>query len=263
MRLTPSPCLVVNHTSTLRQAIEAMQDAKKSYALVDNDRGECVGIFTDRDVLMKFFELQGPDLDRPVTAAMTSPVIMLPLGHLHQAPEIMQQRNIRHVPIYDVVDDHRRVIGVITLDSLAAENLLRDTASRGTTAHHDVVDNVAVVSADGATFQFVKQVFLGFNTAVDRLFHIQLARHPQFQEVIGRYDLVVIDMDDLPEANWKWIISALNALEPRPQVLIALDPRRHSKGVFAALQTIAQAGWLKVFPKPVDLIAFEALLRGR
>jgi hypothetical protein len=264
MRLTPSPCLVVNHNDNVRSTIMAMQKARRSYVLVNNDLGECVGIFTDRDILTGFFDLHGEALARPVTSVMTSPVIMLPLSHRHQAPQLMRERNIRHVPIYDLVDDRRHVLGVITLYSLAAENLLKPGPQLRADQPDHGVESLAVVSADGSTFNFVRHFFQGTNTAVDRLFHTQLTRHPQFQEVVARYGVLVIDLDDLPESSWTWMISTLNrmeGLEDPLEVLVVLDPQRHGQGVLQVLNTIARAGWLTVFTKPVDLVAFDQAMR--
>ncbi len=263
IQVTSSPCHIVKNSDSVRSTIHAMQNAKKSYAIVQNGRGECLGIFTDRDILRRFFDLQGDALDKPITSIMTTPVTMLPLALMHQAPAVMQQKHIRHVPIYDEIDGHLKIIGVITLERLAAENLLNKTAENPYPAPNYVPNAIGVISADGNSMRFIEKLYSPPTTSVTRLFFTQLVRHPDLAGALAGFDSLIFDIDDVPETSWKWLISAFNGMSPPIPVALLLTLEHHSPKIIEALQTIAKSGWLSVFSKPLDLVALDLDLRRR
>lgn len=91
-------------------------------AVVVQDRGRVVGIVTDRDLAVRAL---GRGRDPKATAirdVMTpSPATLTPEDSVEDAIRLMQERNIRRVPL---VDD-ARVVGMVTLDDL----LLDEAAS--------------------------------------------------------------------------------------------------------------------------------------
>lgn len=57
------------------------------------------GIFTERDLLSKFFA-QGRPLDAPVGEVCSSPIITAPAGiSIHEAARIMAERHVRRLPL--------------------------------------------------------------------------------------------------------------------------------------------------------------------
>lgn len=261
IQVTSSPCHIIKNTESVRSTIQSMQQAKKSYAIVQNGRGECLGIFTDRDILRRFFELQGDALDKPITAVMTTPIVMLPLSLMHQAPATMQQKKIRHVPIYDEIDGHLKIIGIITLERLAAENLLNKVAEADYPASDAIPRSIGIISADGNSMRFVEKLYPPPTSSVTRLFFTQLVRHPDLAGALAGFDSIILDIDDVPEASWKWLISAFNGLQPPLAVVLLLTFDRHAPKVIEALQTIAKSGWLSVFSKPLDLVGLDLQIR--
>lgn len=84
-------------------------------AVVVQDKGRVVGIVTDRDLAVRAL---GRDCDAKATAirdVMTpSPATLTPEDSVEDAIRLMQERNIRRVPL---VEDGR-VVGMVTLDDL-------------------------------------------------------------------------------------------------------------------------------------------------
>jgi CBS-domain-containing membrane protein/uncharacterized protein (DUF2267 family) len=84
-------------------------------ALVVQDDGCVVGIITDRDLAIRAV---GAGLDArttPLAAVMTTPVTTLsPSDSQSKAVQLMQQRNIRRIPLVE----SGRLVGIVTLDDL-------------------------------------------------------------------------------------------------------------------------------------------------
>ena len=102
--------------ATLREAAQAMNDAKVRTIVALDDDGVPVGMFTLVDLLRRVV-LPGRPLDRPLSEAMTVPVVTLPASATaSDAMHVMAERGIRQV----VVVDHDRVAGVINERDLFA-----------------------------------------------------------------------------------------------------------------------------------------------
>src|SRR5690606_14303049 len=98
-------------------ALEAARaiDSNNIGAVVVQDRGELVGIVTDRDLAV---QVVGHGLDAAATRLsdiMTSPVASLSPAAAHSdAIALMQSRNVRRIPLVDA----GRAVGIVTLDDL-------------------------------------------------------------------------------------------------------------------------------------------------
>jgi uncharacterized protein (DUF2267 family) len=97
-------------------------------AVVVHDRGQVVGIVTDRDLAVR---VVGRGLDPTATLladVMTSPVAVLtPRDSQHDAVRLMQERNVRRIPLVEGA----RLVGMVTLDDL----LLDEAAPLDELAH--------------------------------------------------------------------------------------------------------------------------------
>src|SRR5690606_28937698 len=84
-------------------------------AVVVQDKGEVVGIVTDRDLAVR---VVGRGLDpktTPIADVMASPVATLsPSDSQLDAVRLMHERNIRRIPLVD----RGRLVGIVTLDDL-------------------------------------------------------------------------------------------------------------------------------------------------
>jgi CBS domain-containing protein len=93
-----------------------------------NGDGRVVGVITDRDIAMAAYT-QGKQLWAvPVTSAMAHNVIACHTSDgISQAEALMRDNRIRRLP---VLDQHQRLVGVISLNDLAREAQREMSAGR-------------------------------------------------------------------------------------------------------------------------------------
>ncbi len=111
----------VDASASVRDVLTQMQVTHCRNALVLQE-GKLVGIFTDRDVLMKVADNKDA-LDKPITDLMTpDPVTLSKAATAADALAVMARKHIRNVPI---VEDDGSVVGNFThfsvLDFLAEQ----------------------------------------------------------------------------------------------------------------------------------------------
>jgi len=109
------PALVVDASTPLGRVLQLMREGNRGAVLVVSD-GTLVGIFTERDVLMKVAG-SPTDLDHTVVSQlMTVDPVTLPLdASVAFALNKMLIEGFRHIPL---VDDHNRPIGVVSMRDL-------------------------------------------------------------------------------------------------------------------------------------------------
>jgi CBS domain-containing protein len=109
-------CVVETTTSmaSVAQAVEKM-NARRIGSLVVVDRGQVVGIFTERDVLVRVVAVAMDPLVTPVRDVMTpDPITVRPETTMMAAMSIISDRRCRHLP---VVGDHG-LVGLISAGDL-------------------------------------------------------------------------------------------------------------------------------------------------
>jgi CBS domain-containing protein len=109
---------VLSPDATLRQAAEKMRQFNVGpLPIRDGDR--LVGVVTDRDLVVRGIALgHDPNTSR-VSSVMTEDVEFIhPDASLDEATELMRDRQLRRLL---VVDDHRNLIGIVSLGDLAQE----------------------------------------------------------------------------------------------------------------------------------------------
>lgn len=115
LRMYLRPRLVVlNPDAPVLEAARALE-SNNIGAVIVAERGKVAGIVTDRDLTTR---VVGSALDPRTTAirdVMTTPVATLsPRASYDDAIRLMQQRNIRRIPLVD----EGRLVGIVTLDDL-------------------------------------------------------------------------------------------------------------------------------------------------
>lgn len=109
---TLQPPITCERSTTVRQAIEAMQQERTDCMLIV-DLGRLVGVFTERDVLTKV-AARGLDIDRILIGTLMTPhPDCLSMDHeLAYALNQMSIGEYRHVPL---IDEHGRPTGVVSM----------------------------------------------------------------------------------------------------------------------------------------------------
>jgi CBS domain-containing protein len=114
MTAQPKTCL---SSHTLDVAVKLMWDHDLGIVPIVDERGEIVGVVTDRDACMAAYT-RGEPLHRiPCTVAMSQKLVMCHVYDTDVATaRLMAKHKVRRIP---VVDDERRPIGIVSLNDLA------------------------------------------------------------------------------------------------------------------------------------------------
>ncbi|QDV33562.1 KpsF/GutQ family sugar-phosphate isomerase [Tautonia plasticadhaerens] len=84
--------------------------------LVVGEGGTLAGIFTDSDLARLFERRREAMLDRPIGEAMTTgPVVVHAGASIAEAVDVLRSRKLSELP---VVDDHRRLVGLVDITDL-------------------------------------------------------------------------------------------------------------------------------------------------
>jgi CBS domain-containing protein len=120
MAVLSRPIVTVSRTTTVFEAIEIMA-ASQVGSVVVVDEGRLVGIFSERDVMLRVvLEKRNPQITQ-VEEVMTSPVQTIQLRMTaDEALKLMVQEHIRHLP---VVDDRGKAQAIVSMRSLLQEKV--------------------------------------------------------------------------------------------------------------------------------------------
>jgi CBS domain-containing protein len=116
----------VRPDATLREAIEQMKKDEGGCAIVCDEGGQVVGIFTERDLLNKIVG-RDVDMDSPVGDWMSATVATLTKGAtVGDAVRVMDEKSYRNIPL---VEDGRLIgsISVFDVITYLAESYPKET----------------------------------------------------------------------------------------------------------------------------------------
>jgi signal-transduction protein with cAMP-binding, CBS, and nucleotidyltransferase domain len=106
--------LSIDAGSSVFEAVQEMVEANVGSLLV-TDRGDIVGIVTERDYLRRVTLEGRTDRDTPVGEIMTSPLVVVTREtEIDECMAIMTDRRIRHLPVVEDGD----VVGVVSIGDL-------------------------------------------------------------------------------------------------------------------------------------------------
>lgn len=128
--------LSVGPAASIREALGLMRRHRVSCMVVEKD-GIPEGIFTERDIVRVMAYAATRNLDEPVSAIMSAPVVTAPEGmSVADASGILFKGNIRHLV---AVDAQRRIRGVVSqtdlIDWMGSEYSLKDGAVKDLCGH--------------------------------------------------------------------------------------------------------------------------------
>jgi len=121
----PAKILTINSTDTIQNAAALMLSHNVGCLIVNNDKGELVGVVSERDVAHRVAHR----LDTGQTSVgqiMTDHVISCAPGTpTHEARRIMAAHRVRHLPIVE----GGVVVGILSVRDVMAQQLLEDRAA--------------------------------------------------------------------------------------------------------------------------------------
>ncbi len=113
-------CVTTHPDVSIKQAINVMQENKSGYIVVA-EHNQCVGMFTETDVVRKIL---GKDVswNAPIRDFMTkNPSVLSPNDPVGKAIELMGDNRFYHVPLVDANGNLSGVLSVRTLIRFLAE----------------------------------------------------------------------------------------------------------------------------------------------
>ena len=106
---------------TLQQALDLMHREKAGYIVVADEHLKVVGMFTEREVLMKVLR-PGVRLDEPVSKYMRTDVHTLSKSDtVGTAIDAMNAFSIRHIPLVDEFGQMNGVLSIRTIVNFLSE----------------------------------------------------------------------------------------------------------------------------------------------
>lgn len=106
--------VVLSSNNSVLEAARAMENNSIG-AIMVQDRGRIVGIVTDRDLAVRALGHKLDPETTPIAKVMTpSPLMLTPDDSREEAIALMQQGNVRRIPL----SENGRVVGMVTLDDL-------------------------------------------------------------------------------------------------------------------------------------------------
>ena len=102
----------IDADSSVEDAIRSMHSRKIS-AIMVNDQGKTVGIFTERDIVRSYMSSGGKSFkDMKIREFMVTNLIVAVLeDDLNDIAAIMVEKNIRHLPVFE----NNKVVGMLSI----------------------------------------------------------------------------------------------------------------------------------------------------
>jgi CBS domain-containing protein len=114
-RVCSKSVVTISPDATVAEAAKLMQ-SKHIGCLVVIDESRPIGIVTDRDIVLKVVAGEKKPAETAVRKIMTANPTMVNVNYdLLDAVRLMHSRGVRRLP---VVDEHRHLLGIITMDDL-------------------------------------------------------------------------------------------------------------------------------------------------
>ncbi len=115
LKIKGRPVITIRPTETVAAAIQKLTEYDRGSIPVCNEKGELVGIITERDIVRKCFVPMDTLASVRIEDVMTKGVaIGTPDDDLDYAISVMKQKRIRHLPIID----QQQVVGMISMRDL-------------------------------------------------------------------------------------------------------------------------------------------------
>ena len=128
-QIMSQPVATCTPDSTLSQAAQLMWDYDCGVLPIVDGEGRAVAMLTDRDVCMAAYTQGKPLEEIHVRTAMSKDLFSCgPEDALTDAERILQQRQIRRIP---VLDADRRPVGMLSLNDLARMALQQHPSAPG------------------------------------------------------------------------------------------------------------------------------------
>lgn len=260
----------VRADTSIASCVRIMRDHSIGALVVlsDNAREDIVGIFTERD-LVKHIEVvqHGGFWDHPVRTVMTAHVRTLPVSKISEAPELMIQHGIRHIPLISDEKNRQRLVGVLSMRdlfrlSMEAVNFDLDKIfAPKKPLEKAKAKMIGVLSTDPAMSQLI-------NKSKNLTNHLVLKASPLPEDLnlmaehLKEFDALLIDIDGVAAADWEKLMEKRKKFAPSLLALIVFNPLLLPDRLKKPLQKLMEAKRVYVLSKPIPVgLLYEKFLK--
>ena len=114
-RIGSKTVVTISSDASVLEAAKLMH-SKHIGCLVVTDDSRITGILTDRDIVLKLVASEKNPTETAVKTIMTSNPTMVNINYdVLDAVRLMRNRGVRRLP---VIDEHRHLLGIITMDDV-------------------------------------------------------------------------------------------------------------------------------------------------
>lgn len=271
-----TPALTVRADTSIAECIKIMKQKEVGSILVisDDDKEELIGIFTERDLLMKVDLIRkGHHWDKPIRTVMTHPVTTLNLYQIEKAEEILYKNTFRHLPI--VISDAKteyRVIGMVSMRDLFRKRVfdskglsrVSSPSTKPTKASQNLVSGqpiVHILSEDPNLFHVISHLNheLSLHLIPPLEASLKQKKSPLEQ---NRPHLLIFDIDSVKNPNWPERLKQIE-MELKPsRIVILYSPLLLAKKSEEIIREITKNGKNHAFPKPLNLVVVSEYINS-
>lgn len=267
-RLIRGPVLSARSDTSIAECIRLMRTHWVGALLITSpdDRGELVGIFTERDLLERVELIRDTNTwTKPIRHVMTKNPRTVSLGKLYDIPRLMLKVGARHVPVVEVVNGIKRPVGVISMRDcfrflyetgavdpafqLGSTEAIGKKRGRKPFALVSVGDAIARII--GASFDDEIDVF--------RMNPSMQAMEGGITPELTSFAALIVDIDGRSAGSWTDVLRQFSGPN-LPPVLVTFDPTAHGEKEAAVLAKLSKTKRFHVFTKPLHLVEFVGLL---
>lgn len=272
-----SPTILVPADISLQDGIQKMNECRVGSLLVikSSSNEELVGIFTERDLIIKLTHLKHPSTwKKPISEFMTKGVITLDVFEMEKAGAVMAENHIRHLPVtYRLREGKTIVIGILSLRDIYRKKIWEMRKAFTTLAKAERLQT-GIKMEQGFT-QFFGWV--GDENAFWNLTTQALSKFPQIKSEklhyisdmdFSQYSLLLADLDETKQSFWGGFLTQFIHSPPGgkggrfPFLIVLYDPVTISVILLKLVYQLQDASKYQVFKKPVDPLGFLHHLQG-
>jgi CBS domain-containing protein len=115
-----STVITVFPDASIREAMRVLIKHRVGSLVVLNEAREVIGIITERDIFRLTYEHEGKIMDIPVSAVMTTNLIVaLPSDSIDYLKGTITENRIRHLPVMD----DGKLVGVVSIGDIIREEV--------------------------------------------------------------------------------------------------------------------------------------------
>lgn len=254
-RYNASSAFIVKPDTPLCDCVKAMRDRGYGAVLVsDPSTQRPYGIFTERDVIRWIDEIQnGGYWYKPVFLLMSKPIHTITLDEIHDAPRIMIEQKIRHLPVvHSDPDSHETITSMISMRDILKNIVHWQKKAAENAAQVPDAIHVGMLSKSSGMRNLLRKICAQHGNATIETFELDKPI-PELANRLRQLHTFYFDIDHFDPAVWTALLKELNADSVHPEVTILYDPSLHKEIELEALAKIGLSGRFSAYMKPLNL----------